>query len=237
MSTHLLCVRVKISVFLNLHFWFYMICRLEVFLSCSICPRSFIMLGGIFFNNCWLFRPGHVRKFPLLINFSKVLGVGLKQHPWRYSISSVFILSFVMIAISRCLTGVYIGMPYKPSILFLCHFKISFLPLRILISFLSDMEIHSSSHSWPKDINEELCNPSKCAPFLHGRLDCLLGGCPLFLLHSSSHCLENNCWPIPVVSYICKYCHVFILRVIIWRTTVILCKYFCVLRWVYNRSI
>ena len=147
-------------------------------------------MGGRYLNNCWLLRPGHMRKFLLLIAFRKNCSVGPKQHPWRYWISSVSFLSLVMIVRAQCLTGLDMDIPHKPNVLFLCPFKISVLPLIILISFLSNMAIQSSSHSWPKEINEELCNPSICAPFLHGRLEFLIGGCSLFLSHSLSRYLE-----------------------------------------------
>ena len=140
---------VKIAIFLNFHFWFHTLCRLEVFLSWSRCPRAVSMLGGRCFNTCWLLRTGHVRKFPLFIAFSKVLGVGLKQNPWRYWISSVFVFSLLMISIVRCLTGLDMGMSQRPYVLFLCPFKISVLFLIILISFWSKISTHSSSHSWP----------------------------------------------------------------------------------------
>ena len=133
MSLHCFYFQVKISVLLNFHFWFYMIYRLEVFLSWSIFPRAVAMLGGRCFKKCWLLRPGHVRKFPYFISVRKDIGVSLKQHPWRYWISSVFVLSLVMIAIARCLTGIDMGMSYSPYVLFLCPFKISVLPLRIFI--------------------------------------------------------------------------------------------------------
>ena len=135
------------------------------FLSWSIYSRDVEMLGVIWFNNCWLLRPIHVRKFSLFIAFRKVIGVGLKQHPWRYWISSVFVLSLVMIAISWLLTGIEMGMSHRPSVLFLCPFKISVLPLIILISFLSKMLTQSSSHSCHKDISEALCNPSNMCAF------------------------------------------------------------------------
>ena len=56
------------------------------------------------------------------------------------------------------------GVSHSPSVLFTCPFKISVLPLKILISFLSNMAIQSLFYSFPKDIIEALCNPSKmCA--------------------------------------------------------------------------
>ena len=123
------------------------------------------MLGCRCFNNFLLLRPYHVRKFALFIAFRKVLGVGLKQHPWRYWISSVFVLSFLMISIARCLTGLDMSMYRRPSVLFLCPFKISVLPLIILIQFLSKILTRSSSKSWPKEISEAQCNPSKMCAF------------------------------------------------------------------------
>ena len=90
MCLHCFCVWVEIDVLFNFHLWFYMLCRLDFFLFCSICPKAVTMLGGRYFNNCWFFRPIHVRKSPFLIAFRKCLGMGLKQHPWRYWISSVF---------------------------------------------------------------------------------------------------------------------------------------------------
>ena len=149
------------------------------FLSWSICPKAVAILGGRLFNNCWLLRPGHVRKLPFLIAFSKFRGVGMKQNPWRYFISSVFVLSLVMIARAQCFTGLEMVMSHNPSVLFMSSFKNN--RLRIMISFLSNMSIQSSSHSWPKEIREALCNPLKMCAFLHGLLDLFVGGCSLFL--------------------------------------------------------
>ena len=140
------------------------------------------MLGGRGFNNCWLLRPWNLRKFKFLITFRKVLGVVLKQHLWRYWIGSVFVLSLVMIARARCLTGLEMGMSHNPYVLFLCLFKISVLPLRILISLLSNMELQSFSHSWPKEIIEALCNPSKmCAFFACALRLCARGVFPVLV--------------------------------------------------------
>ena len=165
MSLQWLCVQIEISVFLNLHFWFYILCRLEVFIYCSIHPRDVAMIGGGCFNNCWLLRPDHMRKFPLFISFRKVLLVGLKEHPWIYWINSVFVLSLVMIDITRCITIIEMGMSYRPSVLFLCPFKIGVFPLRILISFLSNMATQSSSHSCHKEISEALFKSSNICAF------------------------------------------------------------------------
>ena len=123
------------------------------------------MLGGRCLNNCLFLRTSHVRKLLFLTAFRKVLGVEMKQHQWRYWISSVVVLSFVTISIAWCLTGISMGVSHRPSILFLCPFKISFLPLKILIPLLSKMATQSSSHSWPEDISEALCNPSKVCAF------------------------------------------------------------------------
>ena len=144
MSFCWLRVRVKIAVFLNFHLWFHSLCRLEGFLSLSRCPQSVAILSGRCFKNCWLLRPGHVRKFPLFIVFRKVLVVGLKQHPRRYLISSIFVLSVVIISIARCLTGLDMGMFHRPYVLFLFPFKISVLPIRIIIYFLSKLSTQSS---------------------------------------------------------------------------------------------
>ena len=123
------------------------------------------MLGCICSNNGLLFRPGHVRKLPSFIAFRKFIVVGLKQNPWKYWISSFFVLSFVMITIAWCLTVLEMGISHRPSVLFLCPFKISVLTLRILISFLSNMATQSSSNSWPKVISEALCNLSEMCAF------------------------------------------------------------------------
>ena len=147
---HCFCIWVKIAVLFNPHFWFYMLCRLEVFLSWYIYPKAVAILVGIWFNNFWLFMPCHVRKLPFLIPFRKFIGVGMKQHTWRYWISSVFVLSLVMISRAKCLSGLDMDMSHSPSLLFLFPFKIIALPLRIFIPFLYNMVIHSSSHSWPK---------------------------------------------------------------------------------------
>ena len=72
---------VKKCGLLKLLLMIYMLCRLEVFLSWSIFTKAVAVLGGRLFNNFRFSRPGHVRKFPLLIAFRKVPGVGLKQHP------------------------------------------------------------------------------------------------------------------------------------------------------------
>ena len=97
------------------------------FCSWSTWPKSVAISGGKFFNTCLLLRPGHVRKFTFLIAFSKVLGVGLKQHTWRYWINYVFVLSLVMIAWAQCLNGFDMGMYHKQSVLFLCPLKRSVL--------------------------------------------------------------------------------------------------------------
>ena len=129
------------------------------FLSWSRCPNYVAILGGRCFSNCWLLRPENVRNFPFLVTFRKVLGVGLKHNLWIYWISSVFVLSLVIIAIARFLTGLDIDMSHRPSFLYTCPFKISAFTLRIFISFLFNMVIQSSSDSWHKDINKTLCNP------------------------------------------------------------------------------
>ena len=85
-------------------------------------------------------------KVSIFIAFRKVLGVGLKQHPWRYWISYVFVLSLVIIAWARCLNGLDMGVSHNPYVLFLCPFNISFLYLIILILFLYKMEMQSLSH-------------------------------------------------------------------------------------------
>ena len=169
------------AAFLNFHFLFHTIYKLEVFLSQSRCPRDVAMLGGRCFKNCLLLRPGHVRNFPLFIAFSKVLGIGLKQHIWRYWVSSVFVLSLVMIDIALCLTGIDIGMSYRLSVVFLCPFKIIFFPLRIWILLLSKIEKQSSSHSWHKEIREALCKPSKMCAFFAWALRLIARG--MFTVH------------------------------------------------------
>ena len=92
-------------------------------------PKDVAILGGRCFNNCWLLRPVHIRKFLFVTAFSKVLWVGLNQNPWRYWLSSVFVLS------RQCLNGLEMGMSHNPYVFFLCTFIISVLSLRILISF------------------------------------------------------------------------------------------------------
>ena len=88
----------------------------------------------------------------------------------------------MIIARSRCLTGIDMGMSHRPSVLFLCPFKIRVLPLRILTSFLSNMDIQSSSQSWPKDISEALYNPSKMCTFFSWALMLLTRGVFLVLV-------------------------------------------------------
>ena len=56
-------------------------------------------------------------KFPFLIAFINVLGVGLKQHPCIYWMSSVF-FSLVMIICTLCLNGFEMGMSHNPYDLF-----------------------------------------------------------------------------------------------------------------------
>ena len=109
-----------------------------------------------------------MREFTFSIAFIKSVGVGLKQHPWRYCISSVFVFSLVIIAWSWCQNGVDMGMSHNPSALFPCPLKISSEPLIILISFLSNMEMQSSSHSCTKEIRKALCSPSKMYAFFYG---------------------------------------------------------------------
>ena len=136
--------RVKMSVLFNFQIWFYRFSVLGFFCSWSRCTRAVAI----------------------------VLGVALKQHPWRYWINSVF-LSLVMIAWARCLNGLEMGMSCKPSILFMCPFKISVLFLIILISFLSNMDMQLLPHSWPKEIIKALCIPSKSVPSFNVCLDFL----------------------------------------------------------------
>ena len=62
-----------------------------------MCPKAVAIIGSRFFNSCSLLWPFHVRNFPFFA-FMKVLGVVLKQDPWRYWISSVFVLDLVMTA-------------------------------------------------------------------------------------------------------------------------------------------
>ena len=81
-----------------------------------------------------------------------------------------------MISIALCLAGLEMGIPYKSSVLFLCPFKISVLPLTIFISFLYKIATHSSSHSLPKEISEALCNPSKMCAFFAWALILLASG-------------------------------------------------------------
>ena len=70
-----------------------------------------------------------------------------------------------MIAIARYLNDLDMGMYHRPYFLFLFAFKISVLPLRMLISLLSKIATQSSSHSWSKEIIEALCKPSKMCTF------------------------------------------------------------------------
>ena len=87
-----------------------------------------------------------MRNFTFMIAIRNILGIRMKQHTRRYWISSVFVLSLVMIAWARCPNGFEMGMSHNPYDWFLCNFNISLEYLRILISFLSKMAIHSSSH-------------------------------------------------------------------------------------------
>ena len=96
-------------------------------------------MGGKCFNNCSLLSPGQVRKFPFLIEFRNILGVGLKQNQFRYWISSIYVLSLVIIAWTICLNCLDMGMYYNPSDLFLCTLNVSLESLRILISLLYKM--------------------------------------------------------------------------------------------------
>ena len=114
------------------------------------------ILSNICFNNVWLLSPGKVRKFPLLIYFRNFIGVGLKQHPCRYWMSSVFVFSLVIITRDLCLNVLEMDMFYKPSDFFQRPFNISLSYLRILISFLEKMAMQSLSHNWPKKIIEAL---------------------------------------------------------------------------------
>ena len=95
--------------------------------------------------------------------------------PWRYNFLELefhslllgfFFLSPVMIAWDLCLNVLDMGMSHNPYALFLCNLNISLLSLRLLISFLSKMEMQSLSHSLPKEISEPLCSPSKLCTFV-----------------------------------------------------------------------
>ena len=99
-------------MFLNLQIWFYLFFNWSFLRSWYRCPKAVVIIGGICFNNNWLLRPGHVRKFTFSIVSRKVIGVCLKQHLWRYWISSVFVLSMVIIAWSQCLKCLEMGMSH-----------------------------------------------------------------------------------------------------------------------------
>ena len=91
------------------------------------------------FNIFGLLRPPKVRKIPFFIAFKKVLGVGLKHHPCKYWIVSVFVISMVIMACALFWIGFVIGIPHSPSSQFLCTFNIHLESLRILIAFWSEM--------------------------------------------------------------------------------------------------
>ena len=55
------------------------------------------MMSSRRFKNLGILRPVQIRKFPFLIDFRKIIGVGLKYNPFRYWTSSVFVLSMVTI--------------------------------------------------------------------------------------------------------------------------------------------
>ena len=86
-----------------------------------------------------------MRKSPFLVAFKNVRGVGLKQHPCRYCLSYIVILSLVMIACALCINGFDIGMSHNQSDLFWFTFNISLESLIILTSFLSKIDIQSFS--------------------------------------------------------------------------------------------
>ena len=95
--------------------------------------------------------------------------------------SSFFVLSLVINELDLCLNGFDMGMSHNPSDFFRCSFNISLESLIILISFLSKMETQASSQSWPKDISEAQCSPSKICDFFACRLRLLDSGmCPVF---------------------------------------------------------
>ena len=129
-------------------------------------PKAVAILLGGRFNNCLLLRPGQVSKFQLLTAFRIFLSVGLKKHPCRYCIRSVFGFSFVIIAWDLCLNSIEMGMSHNPYDLFMYPFKTSLGFLIMFISLLSNMVIQSSFHIFLKDIIKALCIPSKmCALF------------------------------------------------------------------------
>ena len=205
-------------------------------LSWSRCPTDVAMMGGRYFNNCWLLSPVYMRKFPFLISFRKVIVVGMKHHPWRYCISSVLSFSFVMTAITQCLTGIDMGMSHRTSLLFLVPFKISVLSLRILMSLISKIATQSSLHFWPKEISEALCKPSNMCAFFCGNLDWLIEGCFLILSYSSSHCLAIGLLVNPWSSL-----HLWGLSYLQFSSNYLTqhCKFcydWCMLWWVYNRA-
>ena len=72
-----------------------------------------------------------MRKFPCMINFRNVIGVGMKQHACRYWMRSVFVMSLVTIVCDLCLNGIEMGMYHNPFDLFQCPFNDSLESLRI----------------------------------------------------------------------------------------------------------
>ena len=95
--------------------------------SCDLDPDvtrmlQFWLADALTILDCWGLAKW--RRFPFFINFRKFLGVGLKQRPWRYLISSVFVLSLVMIAWSEFPNGIEIGIYHNPSVLFLYPLKL-----------------------------------------------------------------------------------------------------------------
>ena len=105
------------------------------------------MRRGKCFNNFGLLIPRQGRKLPLFIDFKNIFFVGLKQHPCRYWISSVFVLSILIMACVIYKIGFLIGMSYSPYNLFQCPFNIKFESLRIVISFFSKMTMQPLSHN------------------------------------------------------------------------------------------
>ena len=108
-------------------------------LSWSICASAMYTEGGKKKSRLVELISVHVSKFPLFIARMNVLGVKLKQQPWIYWNSSVFVLYFLMISCEWWWKGLEMGISQRPSWWFLWPFKMFLLFLKILIPFLSQI--------------------------------------------------------------------------------------------------
>ena len=77
----------------------------KCFLYLSRCTISVVMEGGKKNKSLVESRPGHASIFPIFISHRNVIGVGMKHKPCKYWNSSVFVLSFVMMACEWCCKG------------------------------------------------------------------------------------------------------------------------------------